>query len=92
MTTAGAELQSILDSVARLGAEVEQAEPGAPELGAILATVNELEDRLKRIRGGLGSLIPDADGQLDLQEKTAVDLERALDGLRRATEARQSVG
>ena len=92
MTTEGAELQSILDSVARLGAEVEQSEPGAPDLGVVVASVIDLQERLKRVRGVMGSLIPDADHQLELQEKTAVDLERALDGLRRAAEARQTVG
>lgn len=92
MTTAGAELQSILDSVTRLGAEVEQAEPGAPELAAVLAQVKELQGRLERVRGGFGTLIPAADGQLELEEKTALHVERALDGLRRATEARQSMG
>ena len=92
MTTEGAELQSILDTVARLGTEVEQSEPGAPELAVVVATVTELQERLRRVRSLMGSLIPDADHQLELQEKTAVDLERALDGLRRAAEARQTVG
>ena len=32
MTPEGTELQFIADSVARLGTEVEEAEPGAPEL------------------------------------------------------------
>ena len=91
-TTEGAELQSILESVARLGTEVEQSEPGAPELAVVVATVADLQERLKRVRGVMGSLIPDADHQLELQEKTADDLERALDGLRRAAEARQTVG
>ena len=92
MNTAGAELQSILDSVTRLGTEVEQAEPGAPELAAVLAAVEDLKGRLQRIRGGLGTLIPEPEGQLELEEKTALHVEEALDGLRRATEARQSVG
>ena len=92
MTPEGTELQFIADSVARLGTEVEQSEPGAPELAAVLASVIELQERLRRVRSVMGSLIPDADHQLELQEKTAVDLERALDGLRRAAESRQTVG
>ena len=44
MTEEGAELQYILDAVARLGTEVEQARPGDPELAAVVASVNNLRD------------------------------------------------
>jgi hypothetical protein len=92
MTAEGTELQFILDSVARLGTEVDEAEPGAPELAAVVATVIELQKRLRRVRSVMGPLIPDANRQPDLDEKTAANLERALSSLRRRAEARQSVG
>ena len=92
MTAEGTELQFILDSVSRLGTEVEAAEPGAPELAAVVATVDVLQERLRRVRSVMGPLIPDANRQPDFDEKTAVHLERALNDLRRAAEARQSVG
>ena len=91
MTEAGTELQFIHDSVARLGTEVEEAEPGAPELAAIVATVINLQERLRRIRSVMGPLVPDANRQPDLDEETAVNLERALNSLRSAAEQRQSV-
>ena len=91
MTAEGQELQSIIDTVARLGKEVEEAEPGAPELAVVLSTVTDLEERLRRVRGAIGSLIPDSNGQPEIEERTADDLERALDGLRRATQERQTV-
>ena len=91
-TAEGAELQFILDAVARLGAEVEQAQPGAPELAAILASVNDLQGRLERVRGALGPFIPDANREPSANEKTVASLERALASLRQAAEARRSVG
>ena len=92
MTAEGAELQFIHDSVARLGTEVEHAEPGAPELAAIVASVIGLQGRLERVRSVMGPLILDANRQPDPDEKTADHLERALNSLRRAAEERQSVG
>jgi hypothetical protein len=91
MTAEGGELQYILDSVARLGTEVEEAEPGAPELAAVVATVIDLQGRLERVRSVMGPLIPDANREPDLDEKTGVNLERALASLLRAAKARQSV-
>jgi hypothetical protein len=92
MSEQGVELQSILDSVARLGTEVEEAEPGAPELAAVIATVDDLQERLERVRSVLGPLMSDANREPSLDERTADDLERALTSLRHAAEARQSVG
>jgi hypothetical protein len=92
MTAEGNELQSILDTVARLGKEVEEAKPGAPELAVVLSTVTELRERLGRVRSVIGSLIPDSNGEPEIEERTAADLERALDGLHRAAEQRQTVG
>jgi hypothetical protein len=92
MSDEGAELQFILDSVARLGTEVEQAQPGDPELAAVVASVNDLEGRLERVRGVLAPLIPDANREPSADEKTAASLARALASLRQAAYARQSVG
>jgi len=92
MTAEGSELQSIHDSVVRLSAEVEQSQPGAPELAVVVATVKQLQERLRRVHGVMGPLVPDANRQPDLDEQTAANLERALDSLRRAAEERQSVG
>ena len=92
MTTEGSELQYILESVQRLGTQVEQAEPGAPELAAVVAEVGDLQRRLERVRSVLGPLMPDANREPDLNEKAAANLERDLSSLRRAAVARQSVG
>jgi hypothetical protein len=92
MTAEGTELQFILDSVARLGAEVEQAQPGAPELAAVVASVVDLQRRLERVRGVLGPFSPDASREPSLDEKTATELERALASLLSAAESRQSLG
>jgi len=92
MTPEGSELEFIHESVVRLGTEVEQAEPGAPELAAVVATVIELQGRLRRVRSVMGPLVPDANREPDFDEETAANLERALTSLRRAAEARQSVG
>lgn len=92
MTTEGSELQFILESVQRLGTKVEQAEPGAPELAAVVAEVGDLQRRLERVRSVLGPLMPDANREPDLNEKAAANLERDLSSLRRAAVARQSVG
>jgi hypothetical protein len=92
MTAEGTELQYILDSVARLGAEVEEAEPGAPELAVVVATVIDLQRRLERVRSVMGPLIPGANRELSLDEKTAASLEQALASLLSAAEARQSLG
>jgi hypothetical protein len=91
MTAEGSELQFILDSVARLGTEVEQAEQGAPELAAVIATVTDLQGRLERVRSVLGPLVPDANREPSDDEKTAANLDQALASLRYAAEARQSV-
>ena len=91
-TAEGAELQFILDSVARLGREVEQAQPGAPELAAVVASVTDLEGRLGRVRDALGPFIPDANREPSANEKTVANLARALASLRQAAEARRSVG
>jgi hypothetical protein len=91
MTAEGDELQFILDSVERLGTEVEEAQPGDPELAAVIASVNDLQGRLERVRGVLAPLIPDANREPSPDEKTAASLERALASLRQAAEARQSV-
>ena len=91
MTAEGSELQYILDSVARLGTEVEQAEPGAPELAAVVASVIDLQGRLEQVRSVLGPLVPDANREPSPDEKTADHLEQALTSLRQAAEARQSV-
>ena len=92
MTPEGTELQYIFDSVARMGTEVEEAEPGAPELAAVVATVKDLQGRLRRVRSVMVPLVPDANRQPDPDEETAANLERALDSLLRAAEQRQSVG
>jgi hypothetical protein len=92
MTAEGTELQYILDSVARLGAEVEESEPGAPELAVVVATVIDLQRRLERVRSVMGPLIPGANRELSLDEKTAASLEQALASLLSAAEARQSLG
>ena len=92
MTAEGNELQAILESAQRLGTEVEQAEPGAPELAVVVAEVGDLQRRLERVRSAMGPLVPDANRELDLDEKSAANLERDLSSLRRAAEARQSVG
>jgi hypothetical protein len=91
MTAEGSELQYILDAVERLGTEVEQAEPGDPELAVIVASVVELQGRLERVRAVLGPLVPDANREPSVEEKTAANLEQALASLRHAAEARQSV-
>jgi hypothetical protein len=92
MTAEGSELQSILDAVARLGTEVEQSEPGDPELAAVVATVIDLQRRLQRVRSVLGPLVPDANREPSFDEKTAANLEQALASLLEAAEARQSTG
>ena len=91
MSAEGAELQYILDSVARLGTEVEHAEPGDPELAAVVASVVALQGRLERVRSVLSPLVPDANREPSPDEKTAASLEQALASLRQAAEARQSV-
>ena len=92
MTAAGHELQAILDSVNRLSSEVEAAQPGDPELAAVIASVTDLEGRLARVRSVLGPLIPGVSPGPSLDEKTADGLARALTYLRSAAEARQSRG
>ena len=92
MTAAGDELQAILESVERLSAEVEDAEPGDPELAAVVASVIELQGRLKRVRGVLGPLMPQASRGPSFDEKAADKLEQALISLRNRAEARQSAG
>ncbi len=92
MTAESSELQYILESVQRLGTEVEQAEPGAPELAVVVAEVGDLQRRLERVRSVMGPLVPDANREPDVDERAAANLERALSSLRRAAEARQSVG
>ena len=92
MTTEGTELQSILDAVERLATEVEEAQPGDPELAAVVASVVDLQGRLERVRGVMGPLIPDANREPSLDEETAVSLERALTSLLSAAEAKRSVG
>ena len=92
MTAEGTELQFIHESVVRLGMEVEEAEPGAPELAAIVATVIALQGQLERVRSVMGPLVLNANRQPDPDEETADNLERALNSLRRAAEERQSVG
>jgi hypothetical protein len=92
MTAEGSELQVILDAVARLGKEVEEAEPGDPELAVVVLTVKELQGRLERVRSVMGPFIAGADRELSLDEKAAANLERALASLLRATEAKQVVG
>jgi hypothetical protein len=92
MTGEGAELQFILDAVARLGREVEEAEPGAPELAVIVTTVADLQRRLERLRGVMPApFVAGADREPSLDEKTAASLERALASLLQAAEARRSV-
>jgi hypothetical protein len=92
MSAEGNELQYILDSVARLGTEVEESEPGAPELAVVVAAVIDLQGRLERVRSVMGPLVPDANSEPSLDEKAAVNLERALTSLLSAARARQSVG
>jgi hypothetical protein len=92
MTAEGTELQFIADSVARLGTEVEEAEPGAPELSAVVAIVAELQERLRRVRSVMGPLMVDVNREPEPDEKTAVILEEALNTLRRAAEERQATG
>ena len=92
MTPEGIELQFIADSVARLGTEVEEAEPGAPELSAVVAIVAELQERLRRVRSVMGPLMVDVNREPEPDEKTAVILEEALNTLRRAAEERQVTG
>ena len=65
---------------------------GDPELAAVVASVNDLQGRLERVRGVLGPLISDANREPSADEKTAASLERALASLRQAAQARQSVG
>jgi hypothetical protein len=92
MTAEGNELQFILDAVARLGREVEAAEPGAPELAVVVATVHELQRRLERVRAVMGPLVADAKREPSLDERAAASLERALASLLRAAEAKQDLG
>ena len=92
MTAEGIELQYIADSVVRLGTEVEEAEPGAPELSAVVAIVADLQERLRRVRSVMGPLIVDVNREPDPDEKTAVILEETLNTLRRAAEERQAAG
>jgi hypothetical protein len=92
MTPEGIELQFIADSVVRLGTEVEEAEPGAPELSAVVAIVADLQERLRRVRSVMGPLIVDVNREPDPDEKTAVILEETLNTLRRAAEERQVTG
>ena len=91
MTEEGTELQFILDSVARLGTEVEEADPGAPELSAVVAIVADLQERLRRVRSVMGPLMVDVNREPDPDEKTAVMLEEMLNNLRRAAEERQAL-
>ena len=92
MTAEGTELQFILDSVARLGKEVEEAEPGDPELAVIVTTVADLQRRLERLRGLMPApFVASAGREPSPDEKTAASLERALASLLRAAEARRSV-
>ena len=44
MSEEGNELQAILDSVVRLATEVEEAQPGAPGLAAVVASVATFSD------------------------------------------------
>jgi hypothetical protein len=88
----GNALQAILDSVERLATEIEEAQPGDPELAAIVASVIDLQGRLKRVRSVMGPLVPDAKREPSLDEKAAARLERALASLLSSAEARRDVG
>jgi len=92
MTAEGSELQVILDAVARLGKEVEAVEPGDPELAVVVLTVNELRERLDRVRSVMGPFIAGSNREPSLDEKAAANLERALASLLRAAQAKQFVG
>jgi hypothetical protein len=89
--TAGSELQAILDSVARLEVEVEEAQAGDPELAAVVASVIDLQGRLERARSVMGPLVPDANSEPSLEEKTAASLEQALTSILSAAEAKRSI-
>lgn len=91
-TEEGRELQYIFDAVVRLGKEVDEAEPGDPELAAVIPTVKDLQQRLKRARSVMGPLVPDASREPSLDEKSADHLERALSNLLAAAEAKQDAG
>ena len=91
-TEAGREVQYIFDAVVRLGKEVDDAEPGDPELAAVIATVKDLQQRLKRARSVMGPLVPDAKREPSADEKSAAHLERALGNLLSAAEAKQVAG
>jgi hypothetical protein len=92
MTAEGNELQFILDTVARLGKEVEAVEPGDPELAVVVLTVKELQGRLERVRSVMGPFIAGANREPTLDEKAAANLDRALASLLRAAQAKQFVG
>lgn len=92
MSEEGKELQAILESVDRLATEVEEAQPGDPELAAVVASVIDLQGRLQRVRSVMGPLVPDANRKPSLDERTAAGLERALASLLSAAEARRDVG
>ena len=89
MSEEGNELQAILESVERLTTEVEEAQPGAPELAAVVASVSDLQRRLERVRSVLGPLVPDANREPSLDEETAASLDRALTSLLGTAEAKR---
>jgi hypothetical protein len=92
MSAEGSELQFILDEAARLEKEVEEAEPGDPELAVVVLTVNDLQRRLQGVRSVMGPLIDGPNREPSLQEKAAADLTSALGSLLRAAQDKQVVG
>jgi hypothetical protein len=82
-------VDEIHEQVVELEREITDLPPGAPELAAVIARLNELGGELERARSVLGPLVPDASSPRSLAEKTGDALASALDSLMRAATAKQ---
>jgi hypothetical protein len=82
-------IKELLDAVAAVEDEIIKTPPGAPEFASIVARIVELQGELERTRSVLGPVIPDASSPPTSDEKSADDLERALNSLLSAASSKR---
>ena len=82
-------IADILASVMALEKEISDTPVGAPEFGAIVTQIAEIQRELERTRSVQGALVPDASSSKTADEESAIDLERSLRSLMKAAEAKR---